>query len=193
MIALQQKAGLAAMLAVFAIGGAHSQEIQGQAGKTGGLAAIPRSLDVSQAQLTNAGKQDKDWLHTNGNYAQTRFYPGNQINTGNVRNLRPEFSFQTEVRESMETAPIVVDGVMYLTTSYNHVYAIDATTGKEFWHYKHQMGPLTTFCCGPNNRGVAIEGGRLVHGHARRQAGGARCQDRQDAVANRNRRPGKRL
>ena len=56
----------------------------------------------------------------------------------------------------METAPIVVDGVMYLTTSYNHVYALDAATGKEFWHYKHKMGPVTTFCCGPNNRGVAI-------------------------------------
>ena len=33
---------------------------------------------------------------------------------------------------------------------------IDATTGKPFWHYKHKMGPVTTYCCGPNNRGVAI-------------------------------------
>ena len=64
----------------------------------------------------------------------------------------------------METAPIVVDGVMYLTTSYNHVYAVDAATGKEFWHYKQKMGPVTTFCCGPNNRGVAISGGRLFMG-----------------------------
>jgi PQQ-dependent dehydrogenase (methanol/ethanol family) len=53
---------------------------------------------------------------------------------------------------------------MYLTTSYNHVYAIDAVTGQEFWHYKHKMGPVTTFCCGPNNRGVAIEGDRLFMG-----------------------------
>jgi PQQ-dependent dehydrogenase (methanol/ethanol family) len=64
----------------------------------------------------------------------------------------------------METAPIVVDGTMFLTTSYNHVYAVDATTGKEFWHYKHKMGPVTTFCCGPNNRGVAVSGGRLFMG-----------------------------
>src|SRR2546430_17286794 len=64
----------------------------------------------------------------------------------------------------METAPIVVDGVMYLTTSYNHVYAADAATGKELWHYKHRMGPVTTFCCGPNNRGVAISGGKLFMG-----------------------------
>src|SRR3989454_5921591 len=96
--------------------------------------------------------------------AQTRYYPGAQINTQNVGKLRPAFVFQTEVNESMETAPIVVDGVMYLTTSYNHVYAADAATGKELWHYKHRMGPVTTFCCGPNNRGVAISGGKLFMG-----------------------------
>src|SRR5207253_1467086 len=108
--------------------------------------------------------QSQDWLHTNGDYAQLRYYPGNQINTGNVDKLRVKFVFQTEVNESMETAPIVVDGVMYLTTSYNHVYAADAATGKELWHYKHRMGPVTTFCCGPNNRGVAISGGKLFMG-----------------------------
>ena len=72
--------------------------------------------------------------------------------------------FQTAVLESMETAPIVVNGVMFLTTSFNHVYAIDAATGEEFWHYKHKMGPITTFCCGPNNRGVAIAGDKLFMG-----------------------------
>src|SRR5207302_11447425 len=110
------------------------------------------------------GDDSRNWLHTQGNYAQTRYYPGAQINTRNVGKLRPAFVFQTEVNESMETAPIVVDGVMYLTTSYNHVYAADAATGEEFWHYKHRMGPVTTFCCGPNNRGVAISGGKLFMG-----------------------------
>jgi PQQ-dependent dehydrogenase (methanol/ethanol family) len=98
------------------------------------------------------------------NYAQTRYYPAAQINSGNVAKLRPAFTFQTEVLESMETAPIVVDGVMYITTSYNHVYALDAVTGKEFWHYKHKQGPVTTYCCGPNNRGVAILGDRVYMG-----------------------------
>jgi alcohol dehydrogenase (cytochrome c) len=41
---------------------------------------------------------------------------------------------------------------------------VDAVTGKEYWHYKHKMGPITTFCCGPNNRGVAISGDRLFMG-----------------------------
>lgn len=163
MIRLKQTTGLSAMLAVCVFGATHAQEIQQQKGKSAAPAAI-KTVNVSQAQLNNSAQQGKDWLQTNGGYAQTRFYPGRQINTGNVKNLRPEFSFQTEVRESMETAPIVVDGVMYMTTSYNHVYALDATTGREFWHYKHKMGPITTFCCGPNNRGVAIEGGKLFMG-----------------------------
>ena len=141
---------------------AQAQEIVGQ--QSPAASTLAKGISVSQDRLNSAGAQGNDWLHTNGNYAQTRFYPGTQINTGNVAKLKPAFTFQTEVRESMETAPIVVDGVMYMTTSYNHVYALDAVTGKEFWHYKHKMGPITTFCCGPNNRGVAIEGGKVFMG-----------------------------
>ena len=163
MTRLQVSSGLAVLLALWASTAAQAQEIQQQKGKSTALAAIG-TVNVSQTQLSSSAQQGKDWLQTNGGYAQTRFYPGRQINAGNVRNLRPEFSFQTEVRESMETAPIVVDGVMFMTTSFNHVYALDATTGQEFWHYKHKMGPFTTFCCGPNNRGVAIEGGKLFMG-----------------------------
>jgi alcohol dehydrogenase (cytochrome c) len=111
---------------------------------------------VSQEQLSGAAGDESNFLHTNGNYDQTRYYPGKQINASNVGKLRPAWIFQTEVKESLETTPIVVGGVMYVTTSFNHVYAIDAKTGQEFWHYKHKMGPVTTYCCGPNNRGVAI-------------------------------------
>ena len=111
---------------------------------------------VSQEQLSGAAGDESNFLHTNGNYDQTRYYPGKQINASNVGKLRPAWIFQTEVKESLETTPIVVDGVMYVTTSFNHVYAIDAKTGEEYWHYKHKMGPVTTYCCGPNNRGVAI-------------------------------------
>lgn len=162
---LKSKNGLSVALALCALAGSASgEEIQGQKGMSGGAVAISKGISVSQTQLNNAGRQGDNWLHTNGDYAQTRFYPGKQINATNVRRLKPEFLFQTEVRESMETAPIVIDGIMYMTTSYNHVYALDAVTGKEFWHYKHKMGAITTFCCGPNNRGVAIEGGKLFMG-----------------------------
>jgi PQQ-dependent dehydrogenase (methanol/ethanol family) len=142
--------------------GAGAQEVQQKPATSGG--GVPKNVNVTQEALTKAGGQGVNWLHTNGSYDQQRFYPGTQISTQNVKNLRVAYVFQTEVVESMETAPIVIDGVMFLTTSYNHVYAIDAATGKEFWHYKHKMGPVTTFCCGPNNRGVAISGGKVFMG-----------------------------
>jgi alcohol dehydrogenase (cytochrome c) len=111
---------------------------------------------VSQDQLNDAAGDTNNFLHTNGNYDQTRYYKNDQINKSNVGKLHPAWIFQTEVKESLETTPIVVGGVMYVTTSFNHVYALNAKTGEEYWHYKHKMGPVTTYCCGPNNRGVAI-------------------------------------
>lgn len=119
---------------------------------------------VNQAMLDKAGKDGKNWLLPNGSYEQTRYYPASQINTGNVAKLRPAFIFQTGMLESMETAPLVVDGVMFLTTSYNHVYAINAKTGEQYWHFKHKIGPVSTYCCGPNNKGVAISDGKLFMG-----------------------------
>ncbi len=119
---------------------------------------------VSQEQLSGAAGDENNFLHTNGNYEQTRYYPGKQINTSNVGKLRPAWIFQTEVKESLETTPIVVGEVMYITTSFNHVYAINAKTGEEYWHYKHKMGPVTTYCCGPNNRGVAIYNDKVYMG-----------------------------
>jgi PQQ-dependent dehydrogenase (methanol/ethanol family) len=154
--------GIALAALLLAAGATAAQEIQGQKRTTG--SGVPKAVAVSAAQLAGADGQPANWLHTNGGYAQTRYYPGKQINSGNVKKLRPAFVVQTEVLESMQTAPIVVDGVMYLTTSFNHVYAVDAATGHEYWHYKHKMGPVTTFCCGPNNRGVAIHGGKVYMG-----------------------------
>lgn len=109
---------------------ASAEEIQGQKAMSSGASALAKGIDVSQSQRDKAGSQAKNWLNTDGNYAQTRFYPGKQINTGNVKRLLPKFTFQTEVLKSMETAPIVVDGVMFMTTSYNHVYALGAVNGK---------------------------------------------------------------
>ena len=119
---------------------------------------------VTQDMLNRAAGDGNNFLHTNGNYAQTRYYPSRQINSSNVKNLRPAWIFQTEIVETMETTPIVVNGIMYITTAFNHVYALNAKTGEQIWHFKHKMGPITTYCCGPNNRGVAIYGDRLYMG-----------------------------
>src|SRR3979411_583671 len=83
------------------------------------------ATNVTQQQLGDAAKDSNNFLHTNGNYAQTRFYPNKQINKDNVGKLHPAWIFQTEVKESMEASPIVVNGTMFVTTSFSHVYAID--------------------------------------------------------------------
>ncbi len=154
--------GVAAAFAFGCVATAAAQEMSG--GATTTAKAMTKGPAVTQAQLDNGANETGNWLHSNGSYEQTRYYLGHQINTSNVAKLKPAFVFQTAVLESMETAPLVVDGVMYLTTSFNHVYAIDAVTGEEYWHYKHKLGPIVTVCCGNNNRGVAIDGGKLFMG-----------------------------
>lgn len=147
------RAVYATAIACGAIGTAGAQEIEHSAAKT--VTNAPATA-VTQEQLSAAASDSTNFLHTNGNYDQTRYFPGKQIDTTNVGKLHPAWIFQTEVKESLETTPIVVDGVMYVTTSYSHVYALNAKTGEQYWHYKHKMGPITTYCCGPNNRGVAV-------------------------------------
>ena len=143
-------------------GVATAQEISG--GATTTAMAMPSSPNVTQQALDGAARDRKNWIHPNGDYTNSRYYPGTADQPRRRYALAPAFVFQTAVLESMETAPIVVDGVMFLTTSFNHVYAINAATGEEYWHYKHKLGPIVTVCCGNNNRGVAIEGGKLFMG-----------------------------
>src|SRR5215467_14394631 len=81
------------------------------------LTASASAQEVKQQMLDRAAADTNNFLHTNGDYTQKRFHPANQINAGNVRRLRPAWIFQTDVKESMETSPIVVNGVMYVTTS----------------------------------------------------------------------------
>jgi alcohol dehydrogenase (cytochrome c) len=125
------------------------QEVVKPAPKYGDMSTVTQDL------LNRAGTDGNNFLLTNGDYRQQRYYPNSQINRLNVARLRPAWIFQTDVMESLETSPIIVNGIMYVTTSYDHVYALDARTGEELWHYKHKLGPITTYCCGPNNRGVA--------------------------------------
>jgi alcohol dehydrogenase (cytochrome c) len=137
----------------FCVGLAAAQEITQERSQTASSTAI---TPVTQEMLSKAAGDSKNFLHTNGDYTQQRYYPNKQINASNVGKLRPAWIFQTDVKESLETSPIVVNGVMYVTTSFSHVYALNAATGEELWHYKHPMGPITVYCCGPNNRGVAV-------------------------------------
>ena len=142
------------------LGGFAAAQETGGGGSAGPAANVPIPT-VSQSMLNNAASDSKNFLATNGNYNQTRFHPASQITTSNVKNLHVAWIFQTDVKESTETSPIIVNGVMYVTTSFDHVYALNAQTGEQLWHYKHDMGPITVYCCGPNNRGVAVYGDKV--------------------------------
>ena len=174
--------------AILAAGMANAQEVKNAPTSMAATAAV---TPVSQQQLSDAAKDGSNFLATNGNYEQTRFYPNDQINRNNVAHLHPAWIFTTEVKESMETSPIIVNGVMYVTTSFSHVYALDAKTGQEIWHFKPKLGPVTTFCCGPNNRGVAVYRRQGLCRDARLEALRSRRKIRRRRLASADRRSGK--
>ena len=111
-----------------------------------------------------AAAQGGDWTTYGGNDWNQRYSTLKQINAGNVAQLTVRKMFQTGIDNlgSFENTPIVQNGVMYVTTPYNTAMAYDLNTNKELWRYSHKLG-TTIFCCGPNNRGVAIHGGAHVY------------------------------
>jgi alcohol dehydrogenase (cytochrome c) len=140
---------------------------QGSGGVGGGTVASPPPL-VTAAMLTQAAASG-DWLMYGHNYWNNRFSPLTTINTENVKNLVPRWVFQTGTERlgSLETTPVVVNGVMYFTSPAapnNVVVAVDLRTSKILWRYEHKNAPVSTACCGPNNRGVAIANGLVFLG-----------------------------
>ncbi len=115
---------------------------------------------VEETRLLQAHADHDNWLTYGHGYANQRYSGLEQITTDNVQRLVPKWIYQTGVLGTFPTNPIVADGVMYLTTPYNHVVALDAATGAERWRYTHEMS-VDALCCGTHNRGVAIGYGRL--------------------------------
>ena len=138
-----------------------------QGSGAGAASTSPHTVDTNDMLLQAA--QSGDWLMYGHNYSNNRFSPLATINTTNVRSLVPRMVFQTGTPQlgSLETTPIVVGGVMYFTTPAtpnNEVIAVDLRTQKTLWRYTHKNAGVSTACCGPNNRGVAIAGGSLFLG-----------------------------
>ncbi len=119
-----------------------------------------KAEEVTDARLLEAYQDKKNWLLYGHDYSNQRYSPLDQINVENVKNLTPRWIFQTGKIGSFQTNPLVVDGVMYITTPFNHVVALDARTGKQIWRYEHKLR-TEKFCCGPANRGVAVGYGKV--------------------------------
>ncbi|MGC1461461.1 MAG: PQQ-binding-like beta-propeller repeat protein [Terracidiphilus sp.] len=116
---------------------------------------------VTQERLSSAAEDTNNWLMYGHDYTNQRFSPLAAVRRDNIRRLVPVWSFQTGVPDGLESTPLFVDGVIYLTTAWNHVFAIDAHTGQQLWHYRRLLPKELHYCCGPVNRGPAIAGGLL--------------------------------
>ena len=140
-------------------GAVKSRKVQGDV--TPGVAANVNTTDASVEAVTKTGA---NWLATGQGYLNQRYSPLKAINSGNVDHLAPVAIAQTGYTASFETTPIVVNGVMYVTTpmvnSKQALIAMNAATGETLWTYTYSDG-LTQICCGPVNRGATIFGGQV--------------------------------
>jgi alcohol dehydrogenase (cytochrome c) len=122
-------------------------------------------LAVSLCALAQDGATRNDWPHYGGQQSFWRYSALDSINRNNVKKLKVAWVFQAgDIEGGMQATPIVIDGVMYITTAWNHVYAIDAATGREIWHYQYPKPPGGSTFYGPWNRGVAVDGDRVFQG-----------------------------
>lgn len=124
-------------------------------------------VNLTDDNLKGAVNSASDWLMYGKDYTNRRWSTLNQINRSNVARLTPAWVYQTGTARlgSFETTPLMYGGVMYLTTPWNNVMALDARSGKELWRYEGESELKTTIiCCGPNNRGVAAAYGKLYMG-----------------------------
>ena len=131
--------------------------------------APPVTETVTSERIARARSEPQNWLTYYGDYSGQRYSTLNQVNTTNVASLRPAWIFQTGViglvanpaTYSFEAAPIVVDGVMFVSGWDGYVWALDAAKGKLLWTYRHAIPLDVPMCCGNVNRGVAVAQGKV--------------------------------
>jgi alcohol dehydrogenase (cytochrome c) len=148
----------------------------GHAVSNSSLALIPGvapqvASSVNYERILRARTEPQNWLTYYGAYDGQRYSALDQINSENVRRLKPEWVFQCgavglqagATTYAFEAAPIVVDGVMYITGWDGWCWALDAVTGQELWRYRHAIPFDVSLCCGNVNRGVAVAHGKVFY------------------------------
>ncbi|MBZ5583285.1 MAG: methanol/ethanol family PQQ-dependent dehydrogenase [Acidobacteriia bacterium] len=119
------------------------------------------------AQIQNQ-PDDGQWPMPAKNYASTRYSTLDQINTGNVKNLKLAWTFSTGMTRGHEAAPLVVNNTMYIVTPFpNVLYALDLTKpgAPVKWEYQPHPSPASqgVACCDVVNRGAAYYNGRVYY------------------------------
>ena len=117
-------------------------------------------IDVKQGDLLQ--KQiTENWVSYNGDYTGRRFSGMTQITPANVSHMAAQWIFHAREAGPLEATPLVVDGMMFVSSA-NNVYALEAKTGKELWHHTRAITQgLVDDAAGHHNRGVAILGTRI--------------------------------
>ncbi|MCC7546670.1 MAG: PQQ-dependent dehydrogenase, methanol/ethanol family [Burkholderiales bacterium] len=138
--------------------------LAGIAAATGaGTASAQRA--VTDQMLLNAQNDGANWIMAPRDYSSTRYSPLAQIDTRNARRLVPVWTFSLGVLDAQNTTPLVLDGVMYVTSAHGRIYAVDARTGTMKWMYAHPMpediGKM--LCCDVGNRGAALYADKVFY------------------------------
>ncbi|MDP6980283.1 MAG: PQQ-dependent dehydrogenase, methanol/ethanol family [Myxococcota bacterium] len=126
----------------------------------------PAAAAVDSDRLLNADAEPGSWMSYGRNYSEQRFSPLDQIREDNVGDLGLAWSFDLETKRGIEATSIVVDGVMYMTSAWSIVHALDARTGRKLWSYDPQVAKDKSkhTCCDVVNRGVAVYQGQVFVG-----------------------------
>jgi PQQ-dependent dehydrogenase (methanol/ethanol family) len=132
-----------------------------------GMNTTAAAADVDSQRLANADKNPADWLTYHGSYKSWHYSGLDQINTSNVKNLKVAWSHATpRSTRGLQSFPLVADGVLYYSGSYNQVFALDGATGQLLWAYKQKLNEdlVSKQTHSPYNRGIALGFGNVYMG-----------------------------
>lgn len=124
------------------------------------------SATTGKDRLVDAESEPHNWLTHGGTYKEQRYSPLEQINVDTVGRLGLAWSYDLDTFRGQEATPLVVDGVLYTTTAWSKVVALDAATGAELWTHDPEVPGETApkACCDVVNRGAAYDDGRIFVG-----------------------------
>ena len=114
--------------------------------------------DINTQRIINADKEPQNWLSHGRDYNEQRYSPLNKINKNTINKLELEWSIDMDTTRGLEATPIVDNGIMFVTSAWSIIYAIDAKTGKSLWVYDPEVPKIWSkkACCDVVNRGAAV-------------------------------------
>lgn len=119
---------------------------------------------ITPERMAHSTAEPQNWTSYWGNYAGSHFTSLDQITPANVQHLAPAWSVQMPGPVVLETTPVVIDGIMYVSGIPGQVFALDAKTGQQIWKWERRQKTENPYMTNPYNRGVAVMGNRVFVG-----------------------------